>query len=594
MSSSSVVIVSYHTGPVLYAAIASVLMQEGLADVVLVDNGNPPDVLARLQQMALSDARFRVISGHGNIGFAAGCNVGVNAATGEYVLLLNPDCILPPKALTTLMHEISVLPNTMLAGVHLVNPDGTEQRGGRRNLLTPMTAFGEMLGFGKFNRHRTHMPNETHDVPAISGACMFIRKLDYQALGGMDERFFLHVEDLDFCMRVAKAGKRIVCVPKVKIAHLLSTSGQVSSTRIEYLKAKGFIYYFEKHFKESLWPGVLPLLKACIWIRYYLRKMFPSGANGKLSASRKMLVLANSLAAPVRPSALSGKTVLVLGATSQIGIYVIQHLLLSGAAVLAVSREDPLPFSHPNLLWLKQDITRNDFSLEGYLADITISCAPAWHLPKILPLLASCEVKRVLSLGSTSVFTKAMSHNGFEKDLVAKQQRAEREIASFAIEHNITWTILRPTMIYGVGLDENITTLARFIQRFGFAPIYPPAIGRRQPVHAEDVAIAALQAATSEAAANKSYNISGGEILTYREMLARIFDALKIPPKIVTTTMLPFILAVAGVFMRKPHLTPDVATRMNEDLVFFHDDAARDFGYSPRPFLSGGSEDLGE
>ena len=593
IGSSSIVMVSFHTGPVLHAAIASVLMQEGLANLVLVDNGNPPDVLSRLQQLSLSDTRLQIISGHGNIGFAAACNRGVEVAAGEYVLLLNPDCILPPGALTTLMREINILPGTALAGVHLVNPDGSEQRGGRRNLLTPTSALAEMLGLRSINRHHTPMPSETHDVRAISGACMYVRKADYLALGGLDEKFFLHVDDLDFCLRVARAGKRIVCVPAVKIAHLLSTSGHVTSNRVEYLKAKGFIYYFEKHFREALWPGMMPLLKAGIWARYYVRKLFPPTQRHNADATRKLMVLAESLAVPQSPGALAGKTVLVTGATSQIGVYVVQHLLASGAAVLAVSRENPLPFSHPNLLWLKQDIARADFTMGGYLADVAIHCAPQWYLPKILPTLSACEVKRVVAIGSTSIFSKAASHNAFEKNLVAKHTRAERDIADIADTQRMGWTILRPTMVYGVGLDKNISALARFIRRFGFVPIYPPAVGRRQPVHSEDVAIAALQAAVSETARNKSYNVSGGEILTYREMLARIFEVMKCRPKIVATTLLPLLLAIAGLVLRKEYLTRDVATRMNEDMVFFHDDAARDFGYRPRSFLSGGADDLG-
>ncbi len=594
MSTVSVVIVSYHTGSVLVTAIASVLWQKELANVVVVDNGNPPDVLARLQQMALMDERITIVTGHGNIGFAAGCNLGATHATGEYLLLLNPDCILPPNALAILMREMNTLPNTMLAGVHLVNPDGSEQRGGRRNLLTPASALGEMLGLRKLNLHHAPMPSDTHDVPAISGACMCIRKADYGAIGGMDEKFFLHVDDLDLCMRVAKLSKRIVCVPSVTIAHLLSTSGDGSAARIELHKAKSFIYYFEKHFSGSMLPGVFPLLKAVIWARYYVKKNFGAATVRNVVASRKLMMLASSLTIRQSAGSLTGKTVLVLGATSQVGVQVVRHLLASNVAVLAVSREVPLPFSHPNLRWLRKDITAPDFSLDGYLADVAIHCAPQWHLPKILPTLAACEVKRVVAIGSTSVFSKASSHNPFEKDLVAKHVVAEQEIANISAQCGIGWTILRPTMIYGVGLDKNITSLARIIERHGVIAIYPPAVGRRQPVHAEDVAIAALQALNSEAAINKAYNISGGETLTYREMLLRIFEVMKRPPKLVETTLLPLALSLAGIVTRKHHITREVAYRMNEDLMFFHDDAARDFGYHPRAFLSGGLADLGE
>lgn len=592
MNSCSVIMVTYHTGPVLYSAIASVLMQEGLADLVLVDNGNPPDVIARLKQMSLMDERLKVITGHGNIGFAAGCNLGVAQAAGDYVLLLNPDCILPPYALHIFMREMNVLPNTVLAGAHMVNPDGSEQRGGRRALLTPGTALGEMIGLRKLNYHRTPMPTETHDVHAISGACMCVRKADYEALGGMDEGFFLHVEDLDFCMRVAKSGKRIICVPAVKVAHLLSTSN-ASSKQVEAHKARGFVRYFSKHFKETHWNTLLPALKAAIWARYYVRLLNRRQSHKMQDASRKLMVLASALTVRQHAGQLAGKTVFVTGATSQVGIYVVKHLLAAGVAVLAVSREQELPFAHPLLKWIRADITKDHFSLGGYLADVAIHCAPIWTLPKILPTLADSEVKRVVAIGSTSVFSKVTSNSAYEKDLVGKHQRSEQEVASICIDRNIAWTILRPTLIYGLGLDRNISSVARFIDRFGFFPVYPPAMGRRQPVHAEDVAIATLQAASSDVAKNNSYNVSGGEILTYRAMLKRIFEVMGKPVKIVETTLLPTLFYLGGVMTSRPHVTREMARRMNEDLVFFHDDATRDFDYRPRTFLNGGQQDLG-
>jgi len=597
MSNVSVIMVSYHTGNVLPVAIASVLMQDGLTELLVIDNGNPPDVIAQLQQRALMDPRLKIITGHGNVGFAAACNLGARAAAGEYLLLLNPDCILPPGALTALVRGMNILPNTMLAGAHMVNPDGSEQRGGRRCLLTPSSALGEMAGLRKLNRHHTPMPCETHDVAAVSGACMCIRKADFELLGGMDEGYFLHVEDMDLCMRVAKAGKRIVCVPEVTIAHLLSTSGNASSSFIEQHKAKGFVRYFEKHFSETAWPGLIALLKAAISVRYALRKWSRRAGrehSGKaIAASRKLMILASSLTEQPQHGVFAGKTVLVTGATSQVGVYVVKHLLGMGAAVLAVSREDAPPFAHPGLKWLKRDITRDDFSLDGYLADIAIHSAPQWYLPKIIPVLANSDVRRIVSIGSTSVFSKAASHNGFEKDLVAKHARAEQETATLCDAKNIAWTILRPTMIYGVGLDKNISSLSRFIERFGFFPVYPPAMGRRQPVHAEDVAFGALQAVACETAFGKSYNVSGGDILTYRAMLEQIFAALNRPMKIVESTLLPFLFSVAGVLFQRDHVTSEVAYRMNEDLIFFHDDATHDFGYHPRGFLSGGAEDLG-
>ena len=594
---ASVIMVSYHTGGVLFVAVASVLKQAGLAELIVVDNGNPPDVVARLQQLSLSDARLKVISGQGNVGFAKGCNLGAKHAIGEYLLLLNPDCVLPPGALATLIKEMSALPGTMLAGPKLVNPDGSEQRGGRRALLTPKTALIEALGlhhfgFSRLNKHQDALPETTHDVPAISGACMCVRKSDFEKLGGLDESYFLHVDDLDFCMRVSRAGGRAVCVPSVVVAHLLSTSGQTDAVFLEKNKAKGFVHYFEKYFGHNV--GLVPLLKGMIWLRYGLKRYFANTQpeRKQLDASKRLMILSSSLLKQEVLAGLSGKTVLVTGATSQLGLFVVKRLLTSGAAVMAVTREAVLPFSHENLLWVKGDLTDDALSLNGYLADVLIHCAPIWFLPKVIPFLAGAEVKRLVAISSTSIFSKAVSKNAYEMEMVKKQVYAEAETARLCSAHNIAYTVLRPTLIYGAGLDKNITTLARFIKRFGFFPVYPPAYGRRQPVHADDVALAALQAVCSPTSENKSYNISGGEVLSYRAMLERIFTTLKMKVKIRETTALPLLFNLAGLLLVRSHVNSEMAHRMNDDLVFFHDDATRDFGYLPRAFLTGGLRDI--
>ena len=98
-----------------------------------------------------------------------------------------------------------------------------------------------------------------------------------------------------------------------------------------------------------------------------------------------------------------------------------------------------------------------------------------------------------------------------------------------AKQHNVGWTILRPTLIYAEGRDTNITPLSRLIRRFGFMPLVGGAPGLRQPVHAEDLAIGAIAAASSPAAINKFYSLPGAETLTYREMIGRIFDGLRMP-----------------------------------------------------------------
>ncbi len=272
----SVVMVSYRTGPVLFDAIDAVLGQADLAELIVADNGNPPAVLAELGRRAERDPRLRIISGHGNVGFAAGCNLAARAAGGTWLLLLNPDCLLPPDGLSRLIAEAASRPRPWLMGPRLANPDGSEQRGSRRELLTPWTALVEVLRLDRLaplkrlNRHRSAITLETAPVPAISGACMFLPLADYRAIGGMDEGYFLHVEDLDFCYRFRQAGGEIYHVPSVSVTHLLSTS-QASPWRVEWSKAKGFIRYFRTHFRPTSSPVLLALVEAGILARFAVR-----------------------------------------------------------------------------------------------------------------------------------------------------------------------------------------------------------------------------------------------------------------------------------------------------------------------------------
>jgi N-acetylglucosaminyl-diphospho-decaprenol L-rhamnosyltransferase len=606
MALCGIVMVSYHTGPVMFVSVKNALRQPHLSELIVVDNGNPPDVLASLQQLALSEPRLKVLTGHGNIGFSAACNLGAKEVTAEFLLLLNPDCLLPPDALTEMVGAFNEVPGAVLAGCWLQNPDGSEQRGGRRQLLTPLTALAEALALHRFfrvkrlNDHQTPMPTVTHEVPAISGAFMCMRVLDFQRMYGMDEGYFLHVEDLDLCMRVRSAGGKIICVPRVQVTHMLSTSGEASSHFIEWQKTRGFVRYFDTHYHRKCLPGLLPLTKLAIYVRFALKMVAgrvrvslrrePEGLQAK--AAKRLLILASGLVDQPETSEFFGKTVLITGATGQVGLCVVRRMLAAGATVLAISRSDAISYRHKRLRWIKGDLTDQNLHFEGCLADIAVHCAPLWHLPPIIDLLANVQVKRIVAFSSTSVFGKALSKNDYDKEVVAKLTRAEAELATRCDFHRINWTIFRPTLIYGLGLDGNVSSLARFIRRFGFFPVCPPACGRRQPVHADDLAMGVLNVINAVASFGKIYAMSGGEIVTYRDMLERLFRLCHKKNRIIETTMLPPIMDVAGRLLQKKHLYGEIARRMNDDLIFTHDDASRDFSFSPRPFLSGGMADV--
>ena len=212
--------------------------------------------------------------------------------------------------------------------------------------------------------------------------------------------------------------------------------------------------------------------------------------------------------------------------------------------------------------------------------------APIWVLPEYFSMLSIYGVKHVVALSSTNRFTKCYSSDPTGQALAKRLAEGEERLIAWAEIKDVTWTILRPTLIYGLGSDKNISVIARFIRRLAFFPLLGASCGLRQPVHVNDVALSCLAALKGIDSINRSYNLSGGETLTYREMVGRIFSAMEKSPRFVTFPLLTFRIAVKYLRMlpRFRHLSAAMAERMNQDLVFDHEDACRDLGFSPRPF----------
>jgi GT2 family glycosyltransferase/nucleoside-diphosphate-sugar epimerase len=599
MTSASVVIVSYHTGPALWLAIDSVLAQPECKELIIVDNGNTPGDLKRLSDLKDKERRIRLLTGQGNVGFGKGCNLGAKWATGEYILLLNPDSMLPLGGLASALKEMEQYPANTLAGCYLLYPDGKEQRGGRRALLTPESAIVESLGlhryfsrFKRLNYHEAPMPEMTHYVPAISGAFMLVSRDFYHQLGGIDEGYFLHMEDMDFCWRVHEAGGQIICMPAVRVIHFRSTS-EVSNNFIEKCKAKGFIRYLNLHFKNKHSALFLFALSAGIWLRYFIKivinagdRFFTHPMQGWREIARIVQLYRSSYFGKSDHS-LAGKTIIVTGASGQVGLCLIGNALAHGANVIAVANKTRITFAHPNLTWLFCDLNNAGGMLEQVKADVLIHAAALWLLPPALPKLLATGIKRVIAFSSTSVVGKSKSRNRHEKQVVQNLKIAEAETVQIAGEENLPVTLLRPTMIYGIGLDGNITRLANVIRRFGIIPVYGKAEGWRHPVQATDLADAAIAIIDNEKTFGKSYNLGGRQTVKYRTMVEMLFVYLGKKPKLLKVPFMPKILDALGAVYQMGHVNGEMARRMNEDLLFDIKDAIDDFGYHPQGFLQG-------
>jgi nucleoside-diphosphate-sugar epimerase len=258
-------------------------------------------------------------------------------------------------------------------------------------------------------------------------------------------------------------------------------------------------------------------------------------------------------------------------------------LCQSEIRVTAFSRQPP-PHADEKVQWLESG---NTDSIENVDETPCWICAtPIWVLPDYFSLLEASGAKRVVALSSTSRFTKTDSTDPAEQAMAGRLVENEQRLQTWAETRNIEWVILRPTLIYGLGLDKNVSEIANFIKRWRFFPILGKGSGLRQPVHVEDVAQACLAAATVPIAGNRDYEVSGPEKITYREMVARVFDALGRKTRILVLPHWCFriVLVVLKRIPRFSHWSIGMAERMDRDMVFDHNKARSELQFAPRAF----------
>jgi len=252
--SVSVIMVVYMTGEALSESLQCVLRDPLVDELVVVDNGSSDCEGQALQHLADHDSRVVLLRGHGNIGFARGANLGARRATGEVLLFLNPDAFLQPGCVAELARAIDTRPVPCLIGGRILNADRTEQRGARRGEITLTSALMSLSGLARaapgLRRFEVHwedqaLPDQPTPAPTISGACFCMRREDFDAVQGFDEKYFLHVEDVDLCWRVRLAGGSVLFHPKAEVIHLGHTS-QTSPLMVELYKGLGLARYFRK------------------------------------------------------------------------------------------------------------------------------------------------------------------------------------------------------------------------------------------------------------------------------------------------------------------------------------------------------------
>ena len=252
----SIIIVSFNASADLERCLRALHASPPKAshEIVVVDNGSSDDGVETARRWP----SIQVIENGENLGFARATNVGIRASTGANLLLLNGDTVVPPGAIDRLLAELERDPSVAVVGPRLVGGDGRAE-----------LSFGRMIGpLNELRQQRAargdveRLTRERRYPDWVSGACLLVRRSDAEAVGLLDERFFMYTEDVDFCAAIRGRGRRVLFAPDVEVQHLRGRSAAVAPEATQTAYRQSQIAFYEKHH-----PRWTPLLRLYLRLR---------------------------------------------------------------------------------------------------------------------------------------------------------------------------------------------------------------------------------------------------------------------------------------------------------------------------------------
>jgi len=258
----SVIIVSYNTENILKKALTKVYQQKGFTDfeVIVVDNNSHDGSCAMVKR---NFPQAKLICSSVNGGFAAGNNIGIEVAIGDYILLLNSDAFVFSDSFKESIAYMDAYPKTGIMGVQLVCEDGSPQMSACE-LPTPLQKFKVLSGlesrypsyetyFNYYKADDNYYP-EPRKVGWVPGAYFFIRREVVEKVGILDNNFFMYYEEVDYCNRTHKAGWDVIYNPNIAVIHLggassMTTNKKISRTgrQLVDIRVSSEYYYYRKN-----------------------------------------------------------------------------------------------------------------------------------------------------------------------------------------------------------------------------------------------------------------------------------------------------------------------------------------------------------
>ena len=284
----------------------------------------------------------------------------------------------------------------------------------------------------------------------------------------------------------------------------------------------------------------------------------------------------------VKQPSMSG--IAVVGASSQIGQALLPRLASAGYAAYRIGRENSNGFEGMATHIFNK--SNRSFSPHLDSIDAVISLAPLPIIEVVVNMVQSLGAKRIIAFCSTGRFSKIGSSSTLEQDFVVQQEQAEINFSRLCEANHIAWTLFRPTMIYGANADQSISFIMSIIRKFGFFVLPFGANGLRQPIHVNDLANACVSVIARETTFNKAYNLGGGEIMNFTELVKKIFQALGKKPFLILIPiwLYSYLITLARTFPKAMFIRKEMVERMFHDLITDNQAVMTDFNYAPQRF----------
>jgi|WetSurMetagenome_2_1015567.scaffolds.fasta_scaffold12523_5 GT2 family glycosyltransferase len=274
----SVVIVSYNVKSYLGQALRSVIdaAVNIKSEVIVVDNGSTD---GSPEMVAESFPKVKLIRSSSNRGYASACNTGIDASTGEYILILNPDTIVSPDALNTTLHFMNDHPEAGAAGARMADGNGRFLPESKRAFPSPLTSFFRLSGLSYLfksspviNRYYLgHIPeNKNCRADILTGAFMFIKRKALDKAGLFDTAFFMYGEDIDLSWRIIQSGYINYYLAEAQIIHFKGKSAGHNNPECIRHFYNAMIIFSKKYFSGALLPFIVVSVKTRMYIALLL------------------------------------------------------------------------------------------------------------------------------------------------------------------------------------------------------------------------------------------------------------------------------------------------------------------------------------